>query len=116
MQEFNKYFKLPLVHDDIASFMVWDSDDNRAFDFCFDDKETQKKIVNKLNGKESKSIDNELSFEDGFVYADGIKLLFIRSWGRLTGTGGGLGLSPEKAAEIQDGFCQWIIDTLKKKI
>ena len=115
MVDFKKYFILPLVHDEYATCMVWDSDDNRAFDFCISDEETQKRIVNKLNGKEKKRVDNELMFGDGYVYADGEKLLFVRSWGRLTGTGGGLGLKHEKAAEIQDEFCKWIIETLKTK-
>jgi len=114
-ENFKKYFKLPLVHDEYAPCMVWDSDDNRALDFTFDDKENQVKIVKLLNGELDKEsyIKGEFTHKGGEIYLDGSKLLMVRSWGRLTGTGGGLGLSTDKAAEIQDGFCDWIINTLK---
>jgi len=108
-----KYFKIPLNSSEFAPFMVWTADGERAFDFCIEGKKDMLKIVDKLNGNEPKSMKSHvLMYDDGYVYADGHKLLFIRSWGRLTGTGGGLGLSSEKASEIQDSFGEWIIDTL----
>jgi len=117
MENFKKYFGFPLVHDDYASFIVWDSDDNRAFDFIHDDEADQSRIVSILNSDSDNtpSISGEFRHEGGEIFLDGHKLLMVRSWGRLTGTGGGLGLSAEKAIEIQDEFCDWIINKLKKK-
>jgi len=40
--------------------------------------------------------------------------MLIRGWGYLIGTGG-LNLSAEKAAKIQDDFGNWIVETLSKK-
>ena len=110
-----EYFKLPLIQDDISSKMIWDADHNRAFDFESNViKDHSKAIVMKLNGLSDKVITNKLTHADGYIYLDGAKLLFIRSWGRLTG-GGALSLKPDIAAEIQDNFCAWIIHTLSTK-
>lgn len=114
MRLFEKYFKLPLVQDDYAPKMVWTESYDRAFDFERTVKSGDaKKIVSKLNGAIDGKLEGELTHSDGYVYLDGEKLLFIRSWGRLTG-GGALNLSPEKAVEIQDDFCEWIIEKLKE--
>lgn len=39
-------------------------------------------------------------------------VLDIRGWGYLTGTGGGLAIKQELAAEIQDQFAEWVVHTL----
>jgi hypothetical protein len=110
-----KYFKLPLESDEVDPSMVFTADYDRAFDFLIENSKSKIAILEKLNGNITKSMDaHELTHKGGEIYVDGIKLLRIRSWGRLTGTGGGLGLSTEKAVEVQDSFAQWIIDTLIK--
>ena len=114
MEDFKKYFKLPLVQDEYAPFMVWDNDNNRAFDFLIDDRKEIRDIF-KILSDEDAGIKGELTHDDGDVLLDGTPILMVRSWGRLTGTGGGLGLSSVKATEIQDQFCEWIIDNLKEK-
>lgn len=111
---FEKYFSLPLEAEDYAPSMVWTKEYDRAFDILSGDTESKKNIVLKLNGEIDKSIKNELTYEDGTIFIDGLKFINIRSWGRLTGTGGGLGLHPNKAAEIQDDFAKWIIEKLQK--
>lgn len=42
------------------------------------------------------------------------KIMLVRGWGYLIGTGG-LNLSAEEAAKIQDDFGNWIVETLSKK-
>lgn len=113
MEDFKKYFKLPLVLDDWGG-IVWTEDYNRAFDFLLDDKNSQKNTVDKLNGDFGKKVDGKLTYKDSYVMLDGENIISIRSWGRLTGTGGGLGLKPDKASNIQDEFGEWIIKTLKE--
>ena len=49
----------------------------------------------------------------GWIYdADNMHALDVRGWGRLTGTGGGLGIQEDEAAEIQDAFQQHVVDAL----
>lgn len=113
---FEKYFKLPLIQSDYNPKMVWTQDENRAFDFKITvSRSDSKNIVNCLNGLTNKKIDGVLTHKGGTISLDGTEILFIRSWGRLTGVGGGLGLKLEKAAAIQDDFCEWIIEQLTKK-
>ena len=111
---FRHYYELPLEQDDVDHQMVWTKDYNRAFDFANNVSEQDaKKIVDKLNGKVKEALEGKLSHEAGEIFLDGQMLLYIRSWGRLTG-GGALNLKPQRAALIQDDFCEWIIKTLKE--
>ena len=56
--------------------------------------------------------------EDGYILIQKddkwYKIMLIRGWGYLIGTGG-LNLSADKAAKIQDDFGNWIVETLSKK-
>lgn len=115
MTDFKEYFKFPLRQDEYAPFIVWTADNERAFDFCISDKEIMTKIMNVLSGDSEKRIQQIITHKDGILFIGDNKLLMIRSWGHLTGQGGGLGLSSERATEIQNEFCEWIIETLTKK-
>lgn len=112
---FKKYFKLPLKSDPYSKKIVWTTDNDRAFDFKRSgvSPEDMKNILDKLNGEGHKVIKGELTHSEGIISLNGEEIITIRSWGRLTGTGGGLGLSVNKACEIQDDFCDWIIEKLK---
>ena len=113
---YQEYFQLPLTMSEFSYKIVWTDDHNRAFDFnCSVSKEDAMKVVDKLNGNYDKKIDGELSYDGkGHILLNGIQILFIRSWGRLTG-GGALNLPAKEAAEIQDSFAEWIINTLTKE-
>jgi hypothetical protein len=110
--EHEKYFKLPLKQDSFAPFMVWTSDDNRAFDFCITDREDMAKIIETLNGGRNHKISNKVTYKDGDVFLDGEKAFFIRSWGRLIGVGGH-NLSTTDAAKVQDSFGEWMVSKLQ---
>lgn len=86
--------------------------------FCLNtlvDEDLTKDILNKLNGTHSKTPRNGkfyLTENKQKVMFKGKVVFLIRAWGRLTGTGGGMGLPAEEAARLQDAFADWIIKTL----
>ena len=47
------------------------------------------------------------------IYYNNKKILCVRGWGRLTGTGG-YHLPEDKAAEIQDAFAAYCVEMLNK--
>lgn len=76
------------------------------------------KFIDKLNGTLDKKLKKgNVIVEGGEVYfnhpdnAGPVKIFLIRGWGRLTGTGG-LRLSPEEAAKLQDDFGEYIVNKL----
>jgi len=127
---FKKYFKLPLQFS-YGFTKVSTDDNNMAFDFVsswlkiengFNLTDSQKGLIVEIINGEDFKLPKELSFTiDGEANVHLLQngkdkgiILFIRSWGRLTGTGGGLGLSEDKAIEIQDSFGEYIIEKLNK--
>lgn len=105
------YYKLPLRYD---WGYVWACNEIIAlrFDTSFDTTDGQK-AVDKLNGHGDFKIP-DLNF-DGIDFFDGDTYIFcIRSWGGLTGNGGGLGLSGSEAAIIQDTFSEYVFKKLKE--
>jgi len=122
---YKDYFKKPFKFL-FGQTKVFTSDNQIAFDFVpkmiepdayimsFEDKQG---IIDIINGAEKK-INNNFKFkcECGTIFLNEKPFIWIRSWGRLTGTGGGLGLSSEKAKEIQDSFANFIIKKLEAAI
>jgi hypothetical protein len=107
-----KYFKPPFKFS-FGSTKVFTDDFCMAFDFECDgmSKDDKQGLIDILNG-EDKKFTNDFKFE---YIGDDIKLngnpfACVRSWGRLTGTGGGLGLPPSVAADIQDSFAIFIVE------
>lgn len=126
--DFKKVYKLPLEKHE-GTDKVFHANGHMAFDFLRRYKngdedvlhvaeESQKKIINILNGDDSQSIEHPLKHEDGYILIQKddkwYKIMLIRGWGYLIGTGG-LNLSADKAAKIQDDFGNWIVETLSKK-
>jgi len=128
-----QYFQFPLEIDAYYESVkiVWTYDYNRAFDFerllknkdgiNILDNNIKIKIIEAINKGKTNNFKNfSFSYRNGYVYMNEFnkeigEILFIRSWGRLTGTGGGLGLSEEKATQIQDAFGNYIINVLNGK-
>lgn len=122
---YKDYFKKPFKFL-FGQTKVFTSDNQIAFDFVpkmiepdayimsFEDKQG---IIEIINGAEKKINNNfKFKYECGTIFLDEKPFIWIRSWGRLTGTGGGLGLSSEKAKEIQDSFANFIIKKLEAAI
>ena len=103
-------YKLPLVYDGYN--YAWSNNDNMAlmFEFGLSNEDCQR-IVNILNDKAEGNIEN-LTHDAHEFFADGQYIFCVRGWGFLTGIGG-LNLSQEKAAELQDGFINFIYEKLK---
>lgn len=120
LNEFRRYFKFPLKY--VNSIMVNTSDNVRAIDFLTswrNDDKVKNYIVRTLNG-EILQIPEDLDFSDNYryanchIYLDDKKIMRIRGWGHLTGTGyGGLNLSTLDATKIQDEFGEFIVKCLK---
>jgi len=114
MKDFRTYYSLPLVKDEVVNW-VWDSKDSFVFQFEFHDKDKQQVLLDAING--DKLLEGEAVFrhDSGIISSDNeAKLILIRGWGRLTGTGG-FNLEPEQAAHVQDTFAEFIVNQLNKR-
>lgn len=124
---FKKVYRLPLFKYE-GTDKVFHANGHMAFDFLRrykgDDEDivhvaedSQNKIISILNGDSDQKIEHPLKYEDGYIsiYKEDkwLKIMLIRGWGYLIGTGG-LNLSADKAAKIQDDFGNWIVETLNK--
>jgi hypothetical protein len=122
---YKDYFKLPLRFW-FGQTKVFTNDDQIAFDFVpimiepnayqmsLEDKQG---IIDIINGNDKKmQNDFKFKYDSGTIFLNDKPFIWIRSWGRLTGTGGGLGLSGEKATQIQDSFGNYIVETLNNSV
>lgn len=122
---FQDYFKPPFKFW-FGATKVFTNDDQIAFDFvpkmiepdAYDmSLEDKQGIIDIINGSDKK-IKNDFKFryEVGTIFLNDKPFIWIRSWGRLTGQGGGLGLSPDVASKIQESFANFIIEKLEAAI
>lgn len=111
MDEFKKYYKLPLKLDGCGVY-VFTKDNKMAFTNVTTVLEA-KDIINAING-ESEGIYNA-SIDDGFITIDNRKVLMVRGWGMLTGCGA-YKLEPKKAESIQNQFINYCVNQLKRNI
>jgi hypothetical protein len=113
-------YQFPLHKPKYGSW-VYDEKGNFVFQFerQYDEKgeyqdgwiDFENKILNKLNGDKSIVFDEDFTFNNIEIYYKGLHIITIRGWGNLTGTGAH-NLSSENAANIQDTFRDFIIETL----
>lgn len=126
-------YEFPLRINKYCPFMVLTPNFGHALDFVWQiwedyDKNdtisetTAIKIVNKINGDKSIIIDDWYNFSydgNGRILAYSLKtqkqkkVMMIRGWGHLTGTGS-LNLPNEVAIKIQDDFGKYIVETLNQ--
>lgn len=123
MEEFKQYYKLPLKMWEFMDIKVFTDDDKMAFDWLVNiPRDTKQKLIDRINGINIEPYKTKKTFyqKDGIVYCQiedkdqEIKLFRIRGWGMLTGIGG-YNLPADKAAEIQDAFADYCVETLNKK-
>lgn len=112
MKNWKDIYKLPLIPDDIISW-VWDSNDNFVFQFVIEDESSIKNIIEILNGNNDNKIkDNTFSHKNGYILdKNENKIILIRGWGNLTGIGSH-NLKEREAANIQDTFAEYIVNEL----
>ena len=121
MKTYKDIYKFPL-HTSKYGGWVYDAENNFVFQFePYYNKEGQyrkgyldfvKNVIKKLNGEEHK-FESTFSSNKGEIFYKGLHIITIRGWGNLTGVGSH-NLPAEEAANIQDTFEQFIIETLNK--
>lgn len=93
---------------------IWDADNIMVFSFEDDvDEEFQKDFTNLLNDQPGEKINAPLEIKDGcdlYMYNE-VYVGSFRGWGHLIG---GLRLSEEEAAKIQDDFIEWCLTKIKE--
>lgn len=96
---------------------VYDSDSNFIFQFEFDNKETQDKIIKILNGDIAEYNRQDVRVDGGCIEininGDWLNAILIRGWGLLTGVGA-YNLDSKRAAKIQDTLQEYIVEKLSK--
>lgn len=121
--EFKEYYKFPLKMWEFMDIKVFTDDNKMAFDWLVNiPRDTKQKLIDRINGVNTEPYKTKKTFyqKDGIVYCkiedkdQEIKLFRIRGWGMLTGIGG-YNLPADKAAEIQDTFTNYCVETLNKK-
>lgn len=111
MNSWEQYYTLPFSNDENCEIYVRDKFNRVVFNKLERNPELFDQIIKKLNGESNQSFDVEL---DGcYIKLDNRRVMLIRGWGRLTGSGG-FGLSSQDACSTQDEFGEWIIEQLKK--
>lgn len=92
---------------------VW-NEDSMVLMFLTPNLVLRQEILGVLNGGEYKG-KRRFAYLKQYIISDEPRelVLMIRGWGHLTGVGG-LNLTPEEAARIQDEFGSYIIDKLNK--
>lgn len=118
MENFKDYYKFPLHVDDMGVY-VKTVDNEMALMFTISLKDDViQDIIDKLNGKSKKKIFSKwfskwhIKKGTEIWYGD-TKVMIIRGWGMLHGTGNCCyNLPEEEAIKIQDEFAKYVIDVL----
>ena len=116
-----EYYKLPLKVDEDCPIITWTADKQRAFDWCAGvQPHSQQELLDVINGTEQHSFKYKFYRNGRYIYSEhpvfkGSPVLLIRGWGRLIGVGG-CHLNHETAAQIQDAFCDYIVEQLNKNV
>lgn len=109
-------YQLPFRTDEYGIYM-WSNNGTTTFTFtlsCVDSKRQKMidDIVNKLNGDSSIKFDSKFTLRNNIYFQyNGDNVFFIRGWGKLTGIGG-YRLPADEAANIQEEFAKWVLETL----
>lgn len=123
-KDWTECYKLPL-HFALYGIYAFDADGGMAlscFNYKYDERgnymagETEriKHIVDIINGEKPSDFEPEWELDENKTCQINYKGEFqflVRGWGHLTGCGG-LNLPGELAAEMQDGFINYILDRL----
>lgn len=123
-KDWSECYKLPLHLDDYCCF-AWDADGSMALS-CFNlkydeegnylhgEQERIKHIIDVINGDCSSDFEPEWDLsndEPCKITYKGEYQFLVRGWGHLIGCGA-LNLPTKLAAEMQDGFINYILDRL----
>lgn len=122
MENFAKYYEMPLRVDEYCPSYVWTKDNKMAFNYIdeekIDDRDLTEiyEIVNAINGYGPGTFNASINpNHNDIIQIDGIDKLLIRGWGNLTGQGS-YNLSNEDAIRVQNDFAKWIVEQLRRNL
>lgn len=124
---FKDIYRGPFENTDGYS-KVFTADGNMAFDFIPSYSKNEDELIlsedyrdiilSIINGQSPNLLAGDFKYENTYIWIRldrWYKIILIRGWGHLTGTGG-LHLPEKEATKIQDNFGNWIAETLNKKL
>lgn len=122
MKTYKDIYKFPLRKN---TYGTWVYDQESNFVFQFEPKysngeyaegwiDFEKKVLQTLNGCHEK-FEGKFTAKNGEIFYNDLHVITIRGWGNLTGTGA-RNLPAEVAANIQDTFCDFIVNTLNNAV
>ena len=110
-------YQPPFYSDEYGIYM-WSKNKTTTFTFNLsygsnvDKQSIIDNIVKKLNGDTSIKFDNKFTLRNNIYFNYGDEFAFcVRGWGKLTGIGG-FRLPADEAANIQNEFAKWVLETL----
>lgn len=109
-------YKLPVRLNEHSEW-VYDAKNGFVFQFEYGNisTPTMQGYIDVINGEKEPSGIIQFIHKGGEIRTNDdadVHVITIRGWGRLTGTGGGLGLNEYDAINIQDTFAEYIVDRL----
>lgn len=120
MKNFKDVYKFPFKHSEWGGNWYYDANDNFIFQLEVRQSDSSKEKLTMILNKEMKAdIPFVAEVDNGNIYLvdkDGFKMHFItiRGWGNLTGSGG-MRLSDNDAANIQNTLADYIVETLNNR-
>lgn len=123
MKTFRDIYELPLkptshswVYDNRSNFVFqFEPKFTKDGDYIKGWKNFEKNVIDKLNGNQEIVLNEKFTHVDGKIFYKDIHVMTIRGWGNLTGIGAH-NLPEKEAANIQDTFAEWMVETLNKNI
>lgn len=123
MKSYKDIYKFPL---ELLHHRVYDKVDNFIFQFepkftkdgssyAEGYKEFEQRVMKAVNGVPQEFKGSFEVKDTGIIYYKGVHVITIRGWGNLTGIGGH-NLPAEEAANIQDTFSDFLIESLNKRL
>lgn len=113
MKNWEQYYTLPFSIDENCGIYVRDKFNRVVFNKLERNPELFDQIIKKLNGESNQSFKGNVELDGCYIKIDNRRVMLIRGWGRLTGSGG-FRLSSQDACVVQDEFGNWVVEQLKK--
>lgn len=104
------YYKPPYKYDGRGYVRTSENVNALYFQLGVMEEEDRQKVVDAINGESDKKIEG-LYEKDGGFYLDDQLLFLVRGWGYLIGISA-CNLPMDKAAEIQNGFIEYVKEKL----
>ncbi len=116
MKTYKDVYKFPLKSNSYCG-RVTDQNNNFVFQFQIQDDEKESLLLKVINGEETfKNPELKFTHRLGLILDEKLnKIILIRGWGNLTGSGG-MKLSEDEAINIQDTFAEYIVEQLNKRV